>query len=351
MLNIAYVGFGKSTNRYHIPYVQQRPDKFHIRRVVAPHINKRPDDRAKLESNGTIFSTDIQDIIADDKLDLVVVVTPAPTHFAVAKELLSAGKNVLIDKPVVATVKEVKELIDLATQNNAFFMPFQNRRFDSDFITLQHVLKTGYVGRPIELELHMDHYRPNDAKQSGGVMETTWFDHGAHLVDQMVSLFGKPQHVAYDLRVVRDLTATLSDQFEVNLFYKDAFKATIQSSETTTVHYPKWILHGTKGSYIKHNIDQQEYDLKTGIMPGDTGFGIDAPQDYGKVTYYNQNNDRIEKIIPTITGDYGRVYDAVYETLVNQQEKLVSNEQLLTTISILEAGAAAPSPDIVNFDN
>ena len=36
MLNIAYVGFGKSTNRYHIPYVRQRPDKFHISRVVAP---------------------------------------------------------------------------------------------------------------------------------------------------------------------------------------------------------------------------------------------------------------------------------------------------------------------------
>lgn len=351
MLNIAYIGFGKSTNRYHIPYVKERSEHFHISRIVAPHIDKRPSDRAKLESTGTVFSTDIQDIIADNTLDLVVVVTPAPTHFAVAKQLLAAGKNVLIDKPVVATVKEITELIDLAKQHNAFFMPFQNRRFDSDFITLQHVLAAGYIGRPIELELHMDHYRPNDAKQSGGVMETTWFDHGAHLVDQMVALFGKPQHVAYDLRVARDLSASLSDQFEVNLFYKDAFKATIQSSEITAVHYPKWILHGSKGSYIKYNIDQQEYDLKTGIMPGDTGFGIDAPQDYGKVTYYNQNNDCIEKIIPTINGDYGRVYDAVYETLVNHQDKLVSNEQLLTTISILEAGASAPSPHIVNFND
>jgi predicted dehydrogenase len=351
MLNIAYVGFGKSTNRYHIPYVRQRPDKFHIGRVVAPHINKRPDDRLALEKTGTVFSTDIQDIIADKTVDLVIVVTPAPTHFTVVRQLLMAGKNVLVDKPVVATAQEATELIALANKNGLFFMPFQNRRFDSDFLTLKHVLNTGYVGRPIELELHMDHYRPNDAKSTGSAMETTWFDHGAHLVDQIVSLFGAPQAVAYDLRATRDLSATLSDQFEANLFYKDAFKATIQSSETTVTHYPKWILHGTKGSYIKHNIDQQEYDLKAGIMPGDVGFGQDAPQDYGKVTYYNQNNDRLEKFVPSILGDYGSVYDSVFETIVNKRPKLVSDEQLLTTMQILEAGIADVNPHIVNFNH
>ena len=197
----------------------------------------------------------------------------------------------------------------------------------------------------------MDHYRPNDAKLTGSPMETTWFDHGAHLVDQIVSLFGAPQTVAYDLRSTRDLSATLSDQFEVNLFYQDAFKATVQSSETTVNHYPKWILHGTKGSYIKQNIDQQEYDLKTGIMPGDSGFGQDAPQDYGKVTYYNQNNDRLEKFIPSIQGDYGSVYDTIFETLVNEQPKLVSDDQLLTTMRILEAGVTGTNPHIVNFDH
>ncbi len=158
MLNIAYVGFGKSTNRYHIPYVRQRPDKFHISRVVAPHIDKRPEERAALEKTGTIFSTDIQDIITDKTIDLVIVVTPAPTHFTVARQLLLAGKNILVDKPLVATAQEASELVDLANQKGLFFMPFQNRRFDSDFLTLKHVLNAGYVGRPVELELHMDHY-------------------------------------------------------------------------------------------------------------------------------------------------------------------------------------------------
>ena len=158
-------------------------------------------------------------------------------------------------------------------------MPFQNRRFDSDFLTIQHVLDAGYVGRPVELELHMDRYRPNDGVKLGSPIDGSWYGHGVHLADQIVALFGSPDCATYDLRATREPGATIDDQFEVNMFYGDTFKATVQATELAAVAYPKWVLHGTKGTYIKHNIDQQEYDLKTGIMPGMPGFGDDAPQD------------------------------------------------------------------------
>ena len=350
MLNIAYVGFGKSTNRYHIPYLMERQDRFKISRVVTPTLGKRPDEQAALETTGAQFSTDIADILNDDSLDLVVVVTPAPSHYEVAKQLLLAGKNVLVDKPMVETLAQAEELVTLARERHLFFMPFQNRRFDSDFLTIQHVLAAGYVGRPVELELHMDRYRPNDGVKLGTPIDGAWYGHGVHLADQIVALFGSPNRATYDLRATREPGATIDDQFEVNLFYGDTFKATVQATELAAVAYPKWILHGTKGTYIKHNIDQQEYDLKTGIMPGMPGFGDDAPQDYGVVTYYNQNGDRIEKVIPTIHGDYGRVYDSVYDTLVNDAPKLVSDEQMLTVIELLAAGYSDAKPHVTTFD-
>ena len=77
------------------------------------------------------------DIINDDSIDLVVIVTPAFAHYDYAKELLSAGKNVLCDKPLVETLEQAKELVALAKEKNLFFMPFQNRRFDSDFLTVK----------------------------------------------------------------------------------------------------------------------------------------------------------------------------------------------------------------------
>ena len=123
MLNIAYVGFGKSTNRYHIPYLMERQDRFKISRVVTPTLGKRPDEQAALETTGTQFSTDIADILNDDSLDLVVVVTPAPSHYEVAKQLLLAGKNVLVDKPMVETLAQAEELVTLARERHLFFMP------------------------------------------------------------------------------------------------------------------------------------------------------------------------------------------------------------------------------------
>ena len=350
MLKIAYVGFGKSTNRYHLPYLAVRRDKFTVARVVTPTLGKRPADQAALEATGTIFSTDINDILTDDSLDLVVVVTPATSHFELAKQLLTAGKNVLIDKPMVQTVAQAQELIDLANAKQLFFMPFQNRRFDSDFLTLKHVLATGYVGRPVELEVHMDHYRPNDGRLQGEPIDGSWYGHGVHLVDQMVSLFGLPTSANYDLRATRELAANIDDQFEVSLFYEDAFKATVQATELATVAYPKWILHGTQGTFIKHNIDQQEYDLKAGIMPGMPGFGDDAPQDYGTVTYFNQSGDRIEKVIPSIQGDYGRVYDTIYDTLVNGTPKLIPDDQILAVMQILAAGVTEIGPHTTHFN-
>lgn len=107
-----------------------------IKRVVNRTLGKRP-EQAELEATGTLFSTDVADIINDDLIDLVVIVTPAFAHYDYAKQLLLAGKNVLCDKPLVETLEQAKELVDIAKEKNLFFMPFQNRRFDSDFLTVK----------------------------------------------------------------------------------------------------------------------------------------------------------------------------------------------------------------------
>lgn len=334
-LNIAYVGFGKSTNRYHIPYVRLR-ENFHIARVVTPHLGQRPDEEVALKTGGTIFSTDIADITNDDSIDLVVIVTPAQTHYELAREMLLAGKNVLSDKPLVEHLSEAKELVNLANERGLFFMPFQNRRFDSDFLTIKKVLETGYLGELLDITVNMDHYRPADGKP-GSHFDGAWYGHGVHMADQMISLFGKPERAQYDIRATRGDVA--DDYFSVNFLYGN-LRATMAASELSAVNHPKWILYGSRGTFVKQDVDQQENDLKVGIMPGTDGFGADSPAEFGQLVYFNQNGDRIEKSIPTIQGDYGRVYDSVYETLVNGKPKLVSDEQLLAVIEALENGFA-----------
>ncbi|GAB2027420.1 Gfo/Idh/MocA family oxidoreductase [Lactovum odontotermitis] len=331
-INIAYVGFGKSTNRYHIPYSCLREDII-IKRVINPVLNERPEEQAALEATGTIFSTELSDALSDPEIDLIDIVTPAPFHYSISKQALEAGKNVMCDKPLVEKIEEALELTALAKEKGLMYMPFQNRRFDSDFLTVKKVLETGYLGELTDITVHMDHYRPNE-QRLGDNFDGAWYGHGVHMVDQMIALFGKPKAVHYDLKSVRDPEST-DDYFNVRMIY-DRFTATVAASETSAVPHPKWTLYGSRGVFIKQDVDQQENDLKLFIMPGTPGFGADAPDAFGKLVYHNQNGDRLEKTIPSELGDYGRVYDAVYETLANGAEKLVSDEELLAVIETLE---------------
>jgi predicted dehydrogenase len=332
-MNIAYVGFGKSTNRYHIPYVKTR-ENINISRVQARSLGKRP-EQAELEATGTIFSTDINDIINDRTIDLVVIVTPPVAHYDFAKQLLLGGKNVLCDKPLVETLEQAKELVKIAQDNGLFYMPFQNRRFDSDFLTVKKVIEAGYLGDLVDITVNMDHYRPKDAK-AGRIIDGAWYGHGVHMVDQMISLFGAPEAVQYDIRSSRE-AGTMDDYFSVNLMYPN-LRATVAATEIAALPHPKWVVYGTRGTFIKKDVDQQENDLKVGIMPGEAGFGLDNPNDFGELTYYNQNGDRLVKTIPSVTGDYGRVYDAAYEAIINGADKLISDEQMLSVIETLENG-------------
>lgn len=331
-LNIAYVGFGKSTNRYHIPYSRLR-ENIIIKRVITPILNERPEEQKELEKNGTIFSTELQDALTDPEIDLIDIVTPAPFHYEISKKALEAGKHVMCDKPLVEKLEEAMELTRFAKEKGLIYMPFQNRRFDSDFLTVKKVLERGYLGELTDITVHMDHYRPNE-NRPGGPFDGAWYGHGVHMVDQIVSLFGKPNLIQYDLKNVRDPKQS-DDYFNVKMIYA-RFTATVAASETSALSHPKWVLYGTRGVFIKNDVDQQENDLKLSIMPGTLDFGEDTPEDFGKLVYYNQNGDRIKKTIRSEVGDYGRVYDSLYNTLIDGEKKLVSDEELLTVIEILE---------------
>lgn len=161
----------------------------------------------------------------------------------------------------------------------------------------------------------------------------------------MIALFGRPDQVTYDIRN-NEVSEAVDNYFDVDLHYGSKLKVKVKTNHSVASPYPRFIVHGSNGSFIKYGEDQQENDLKAGIMPDAPGFGEDSPMYYGEVTYRNGNGDWIKKQIKTPVGDYGRYYDAVYETLKNGAPQLVTKEQALTNIEILEAGFLNPSPSI-----
>lgn len=341
-LIMGFIGFGKSANRYHLPYIKLR-ENIVVKKIF--DIKSNPLLEKEYKKQGTEFTIDLNEILNDTDIQVITICTPAHTHYEIAKKCLESGKSIVVEKPFCSSVKEAKELLELAKEKGLMAIPFQNRRFDGDFLAVKQVLEQGYVGEPLEIESHFDYYREDNSIHNGGPVEGSFYGLGIHTMDRMISLFGRPEKVSYDIRSIRNTEST-DDYFDVSLFYSK-LKATVKTSHLVAKAYPQFILHGTKGSFIKYGIDQQENDLKAGIMPDAPGFGLDSPNQYGVVTYQNANGDWIEKQIPTPKGDYGKVYDAVYETIVNGKPKLVSDEEVITNIEILEKGFEQSSPSVI----
>ena len=140
--------------------------------------------------------------------------------------------------------------------------PYQNRRFDSCFLTTKKVIESGKLGELVEIESHFDNYRPLAETNPGGPQNGEFYGLGVHTLDQIISLFGRPDHVSYDLRSLRN-KANPDDTFEAQLFYGD-MKAIVKTSHLVQIDYPKFIVHGHKGSFVKYGIDQQRAAIMVG---------------------------------------------------------------------------------------
>lgn len=345
-VTMGIMGFGKSANRYHLPYIMIR-DNIYVKRIFDLNINEK--SAAPYREKGVQFTTEIQNILTDPEIELVTICTPAHTHYELAKQVIEAGKSVIVEKPFCDTLAHAKELFKLGKKKGVLVMPYQNRRFDGDYLAAKQVIEQGFLGELNEVETYIDYYRPGSISEPDVKENGSFYGLGIHLMDRMIALFGRPDKVVYDIRN-NEIARAVDNYFDVDLHYGKSFKVKVKTNHIVGSSYPRFIIHGSNGSFIKYGEDQQENDLKAGIIPGSAGFGEDSVMNYGIAKYRNANGDWIEKQIKTPVGDYGRYYDSVYETLKNGMKQLVSEEETLTNIQILEAGFTQPSPSIYTME-
>jgi len=157
---------------------------------------ERHSDNAAERYPGITTYRSLEAMLADNSLGLFVVATPNGTHFEVARQILDAGKSVVVDKPTAVTSGEIAELMELAAARNAHLIPFHNRRWDSDFQTLYKLVREDLVGRIVHLESTFDRWRPvpkartwKEDPAQGGLL----LDIGTHLGDEALALFGRPR--------------------------------------------------------------------------------------------------------------------------------------------------------------
>lgn len=332
-LTIAYIGNGKSANRYHIPFALKLKDRIHIKTIYSPEEENRWQ-----QISGVHYTNDVKDIYSDSDIQLVVLSVPSQFHYSIAKEVLEHGKNVLVEKPFTTTEIEARELFKIAKEKKLLIQCYQNRRYDSDFLTTKKVIKSGKLGDILEVESTYDYFRPSvpENEKQFSIEHSYYYGHACHTLDQIISYFGEPDNVHYEVRQLLGKNR-MNDYFDIDMYY-GPIKVAVKSSYFRLVPRPSFVVYGKKGIFVKKSMDRQESDLKHFYMPDNTDFGVDRPGNYGVLTYIdNENQYHQEKVVSEI-GDYSRVYAGVYEAIINGKPKTVKDEETIYQIHMLEHG-------------
>lgn len=336
-LKIGLMGYGYAGATFHAPVIDhcgapaEAPDAPYAR--VSAIATSQP-ERALADYPGAQIVADIDALIASKEVDCVVIATPNDTHFAFAAKVLAAGKHVVVDKPVTLTASEARTLARLAREHGALFAPFHNRRWDGDFMTVRELIESGTLGRVVHFESHFDRFRPlvrqrwrEEAGRGGGLL----FDLGPHLVDQALALFGLPDSVYATVKQHRD-HASAPDYVHLLLGYADK-EVVLHASALAAIEPPRFVVHGTRGSYVKAGLDTQEDQLKAGLRPGQAGFGAGNAPGTLRAT---EGEQEVERVVPTRDGLYVEFYRAVANAIMRGTPFPVSPQDAVDVMTIIE---------------
>lgn len=209
-------------------------------------------------------------------------------------------------------------------------MANQNRRFDADMRTVRKVIETSVLGELLEIESHYDYYRPSIANRKGlGML----YGLQVHPIDQIVGEFGTPDKVVCDCRSFDNL-GNSDDYSDIDLYY-GKMKAIIKTSFYVKLEYPRFIVHGRKGSFIMPQLGHQSA-LKSKPGPVEISFDPLPEKYWGTLCYEDENGNDITKKIPVEIQDYGMIYDNLYDVIFNHGQKVVADEEVLEVLRILE---------------
>ena len=284
-----------------------------------------------------VFTTDWREVVADPEVDIVVELIggdhPATEIFEAAFE---AGKHVVVDKPFTVTLSQARELESLAKHCGRVLSVFHNRRWDSDFLTVRTLIDEGLLGEVCYFESHFDRFRPQVRqrwREQAGPGSGIWYDLGPHLLDQAVVLFGLPVSITVDLAQLRP-GAQSTDYFHAVLAYPQR-RVVLHGTLLAAAESARFIVHGSRASFIKYGLDPQEERLKNGERLPQEDWGYDMRD--GTLTRA-EGDERSEETWLTLPGNYPAYYAAIRDALNGVGENPVPASEAIQIMSLLELG-------------
>ncbi|HDR2735982.1 TPA: oxidoreductase [Enterobacter ludwigii] len=329
-IRVGLIGYGYASKTFHAPLIAGTPG------MALAAVSSSDATKVHADWPSVPVVSEPKHLFNDPNIDLIVIPTPNDTHFPLAKAALEAGKHVIVDKPFTVTLSQARELDALAKSFGRVLSVFHNRRWDSDFLTVKALLNEGTLGEILFFESHFDRFRPqvrNRWREQAGPGSGIWYDLAPHLLDQAVNLFGLPVSMTVDLAQLRPGAQT-TDYFHAVLSYPQR-RIVLHGTMVAAAESARYILHGTRGSFVKFGLDPQEERLKNGERLPQEDWGYDMRD--GVVTRV-EGEERVEETLLTIPGNYPAYYAAVRDALNGTGDNPVPASQAIQIMELIELG-------------
>lgn len=292
--------------------------------------SRNPETRQQIErERGVRAYAGLEEVLADASVELVVLATPHDTHADYAVRALDAGKHVVTDKVICLGMEQFHRMSAAQARSGRLLTVFHNRRWDGDWLTVQHLRQAGRLGDIRWVEMAWNRHGPwrgwRGQRQRGGGRV---YDLGAHLIDQMLLLF--PQRVVgVHASIQREWPGfDVESQSMLTLHFEDGAVGVIDTGCLTRWPKPRFHVVGTKGTFIKFGVDPQEEAMKA----GDIDSAREPEASYGKLLDADG-----EHTIPTLPGRWRSFYENVAAALNGQAAPAVTLDQMQRLVAVLDA--------------
>ncbi|QCX54162.1 Gfo/Idh/MocA family oxidoreductase [Elizabethkingia sp. JS20170427COW] len=340
MINVGLCAYGMSGKYFHAPFIQEHPG-FHLSAVVERH---RQESKEKYPQ--TTIYTSVEQILEDAHIDLVVINTPIQTHLEYTKKALEAGKHVVVEKPFTVTAQQAEDLVQLAEQKNLTLSVYQNRRFDRDFLQVKEIINQGVLGKIKEVEIRFDRFRPQPGSKQHKEDVTlpgagALHDLGAHLIDQMTQLFGKPEEIFADVFSMKG-SQYANDYFEILAYYSSSLRVRVKSSVFAKEDYYAYKIFGDKGCFLQERSDSQEEELVAGNTPVFNKEWLKKTiQNDGLLHITNLEGKEVREEVTSKPTDYMYYYEDLYNHLVLGEAAPSPGKEIVLNMEIIDAVLAS----------
>jgi predicted dehydrogenase len=260
------VGYGFGGRYFHAPLIASAAGCELV--AVATGSPERREQVAR-ELPGTATVAGLEELAAAG-VEAVAISTPADTHTALTERALRLGLAVVCDKPFALDAAAARGSVKLAAELGLALSPYQNRRWDSEFLTVRRLVDEGALGAVTRFESRFERFAPQAGPPASG--GGTLLDFGSHLVDQALVLLGPVDSVYAELR--RRETG-LDDDVFVALPHRGGARSHLWGSWSQAAAGPRYRVTGTDASCVVVDGDGQEEALVAGRTPAEGEWGTE----------------------------------------------------------------------------